>query len=80
MISNKIEALLKIYNSGITEYAKFTNRSQPNISNKRKRDSWNVKDLILLAKMTNTKLAFIDNDNQPIIFLNENDLEKENNG
>ena len=77
-MTDKIKGLLEIKKSGITEYAKFTNRSQPNISNKIKRDSWNVKDLILLAKMTNTKLSFLDEDNQPIIFLNEKDLEENN--
>lgn len=28
--------------------------------------------------MTNTKLSFLDEDNQPIIFLNEKDLEENN--
>ena len=38
------------------------------------RSSWNVEDLIKVGLLTNTKLAFIDENNNPIIVFDENDL------
>lgn len=73
-MNNKVKALLQLKGETISSYAKFTNRSQTNISNKISRSSWNVKDFIELSRFTNTKLAFIDENNNPIIIFDENDL------
>ena len=73
-MNNKIKALLQMYGNTLTSYAKFTNRSQANISNKVARGSWNVKDMIELGEFTNTKLAFVDEDGKVVIEFDKEDL------
>lgn len=74
-MNNKIKALLQMYGKTISSYAKFTNRSQANVSNKVSRSSWNVKDMIELAEFTDTTLAFIDNKTgKTVIEFNKEDL------
>ena len=74
-MNNKIKALLQLKGETISSYAKFTNRSQANISNKISRSSWNVNDLIKLAELTNTTLAFNDKETgKAIIEFNKDDL------
>lgn len=75
-MNNKIKAMLQLYGETISSYASYTNRSQANISNKIARTSWNAKDFILLAEMTNTKLAFIDENNNPVIIFDKEDIKK----
>ncbi len=77
-MNNKIKALLQMFGENISSYAKFTGRTQSNISNKISRSSWNVEDLIKVGLLTNTKLAFIDENNNPVIVFDEQDLKKEN--
>lgn len=77
-MNNKIKALLQLKGETISSYAKFTNRSQANISNKISRSSWNANDLIELAEFTKTKLAFIDEHNQPVIIFDTTDLKEKN--
>lgn len=67
MITNKIKALLSLKNSGLAKFAEFVGKSQPTISNKAKRDSWNGYDLIQLAELTNTKLSFTDKETGKIL-------------
>lgn len=74
MLTNKIKALLMLKNSGLTKFADYVQKSQPTISNKAKRDSWTAEDLIKIAAHTNTKLAFLDENNKPLITFEENDL------
>ena len=59
-MNNKIKALLQLKGETVTSYAKYTNRSQANISNKIARTSWNVSDFIYLADFTDTELSFVD--------------------
>lgn len=74
-MNNKIKALLQLKGENICSYAKYTNRSQANVSNKISRSSWNVADFIKLAEMTNTELAFIDKETgKPLITFDVNDL------
>lgn len=67
MITNKIKALLSLKNLGLTKYAEFIGKSQPTVSNKARRDTWNVVDLIQLAELTNTQLNFSDKDTGKIL-------------
>lgn len=77
-MNNKVKALLQLKGENVSSYAKFTDRSSNNISNKISRSSWTVKDFIQLALLTNTRLAFIDNEtNKEIISFDENDIKKE---
>ena len=76
-VSNKVKALLQLSNSNISNYAKATNQSQPNVSNKVVRNTWTVQDFLKIARHTNKKLAFIDENNIPVVFFYDNDLKSE---
>lgn len=67
MITNKIKALLSLKGSGLTKFAEFIGKSQPTISNKAKRDTWNAIDLIQIAELTNTELCFVDKETGKIL-------------
>lgn len=75
-INSKVKGLLALNSQTIKNYATFTKRTQANVSNKISRNSWNVHDFLLLAKFTNTKLAFIDEQGKTIIIFDEQDLEE----
>lgn len=77
MVNNKIKALLTLKNENISSYASYTKRSQANVSNKIKRNSWNANDLIQLANFTNTTLSFIDEKGIPVITFDSEDLKEE---
>ncbi len=77
MMNNKIKALLQLKGETVTSYANHTKRSQANISNKIARSSWNAADLIALADLTNTTLAFNDNETgKPLIEFDKSDLKE----
>ncbi len=79
-MNNKIKALLQLRGETVTSYANYTKRSQANISNKIARSSWNVADLIALADLTNTTLAFNDNETgKALIEFDISDLKKKEN-
>lgn len=60
----------------MVRYAEYMGMSKASLSNKAVRGSWNSDDLIKLSELTNTKLAFIDENNQPIIIFDSDDLNK----
>ena len=57
---NKIEALLKLKGLNMSNYAKYMNVSRQQISNKKKNDTFRADELIKLAELTDTTLAFND--------------------
>lgn len=71
---NKIVSILARYGFNRTKYAEYMGMSKSSLGNKIKRGSWTAHDLIMLAKMTNNKLAIIDENNNPIIIFDESDL------
>ena len=71
---NKVEALLALKGKSLTEYAEFMKVSKQQISNKKKTDTFKVDDFINLAELTETRLAFIDKNGEPIIKFDSNDL------
>lgn len=60
----------------MSDFARFKNVSRQQISNKKKTDTFRADELIEVAQLTNTKLAFIDENNNPVIIFDENDLKK----
>jgi len=74
---NKIEAILKLKNMTMSDFARFKNVSRQQISNKKKNDTFRADELIEVAILTKTKLAFVDENNQPLIVFDENDIKKE---
>lgn len=73
-MKNKIKGLLQIAGLNVSKYAQLTGKSQPNISNKLNRGTFDISELIELAELTNTKLAFIDDSGNAIITFDKSDL------
>lgn len=74
---NKVAALLKLNNKSMSDFARFMNVSRQQLSNKKKNDTFRADELIQVAKLTNTRLAFIDENNQPVIIFDEKDITKD---
>ncbi len=74
---NKIEALLKLKDKSMSDFARFKNISRQQISNKKKADTFRADELIEVSILTNTRLAFIDNEtNKELISFDEEDIKK----
>lgn len=76
MIGNKIKALLNIRGKTSNDACKTLNIMQSAYSRKLSKNTFKTEELIQLANLTNTKLAFIDEENNPIITFDENDIKK----
>lgn len=77
MKKDKIKALLSLKGLNMTDLADYLNKSKQQISNKNRTDVWSLDEAIDIAKMTNTRIAFIDENNNPLIVFDENDIKKE---
>lgn len=76
IISDKIRALLKMSNVKSKDYAAALNISNSAALNtKYVRGSFKIQDLIVLANVTGTKLAFLDEQNKPLIIFEKEDIE-----
>lgn len=76
--SSKIKGLLSIKDIKNSAYAETLGLArQQALTTKYSRDSFTGDDLIKLSLLTNTKLAFIDENNNPIIIFDENDIKKD---
>lgn len=73
-VTNKIKGLLAINGFNFADYARKLNILPQTLNNKAKQEAYKVKDLIALAELTNTQLAFIDNKGKPVITFDSNDL------
>ncbi len=76
MIGNKIKALLNIKGKSSNDACQSLNIMQSAYSRKLSKNTFKTEELIQLAILTNTKLAFIDEDNNPIIVFNKDDIKK----
>ena len=74
---NKVEALLKLKGFNMSDYARHLNVSRQQISNKKKNDTFRADELISLADMTNTHLAFIDETGKALITFDVEDIKKD---
>lgn len=73
-LNSKVKGLLAMKEKTIKSYAEYTNRTQANVSNKIARNSWNTQDFLKLAEFTGTRLAFIDENNNPVIIFDSSDI------
>lgn len=73
-MNKKILSLLALFGFNQTDYAKHMKMSKSSLSNKMKRESYNAKDLIELADMTNNRLAIVDENGKVLIEFNKEDL------
>ncbi|BDF00748.1 hypothetical protein [[Clostridium] innocuum] len=76
MITNKIKSLLSLKGYSFADYARKLNIFPQTLNNKAKKNAYKIYDLIELGNLTNTRLAFVDKNNNPIIIFNSEDIEK----
>ena len=79
MIGNKIKALLNITNKNTNDICEMLNIIDTAFYRKIKKNTFKADELIKIAILTNTKLAFIDENNNPLISFDENDIKQEEN-
>lgn len=79
MIRDKIKALLKMNNKSNDDGAKALNMPYYSFGNKLNQRGFKTEDLIKLANLTETKLAFIDENDKPVITFDMTDLEETTN-
>lgn len=80
MITNKIKSLLAFRGFNFSNYANHLSITKQSLNNKSKRNAYKINDLIKLAELTNTTLAFNDKDtNKPLIEFDTNDIKENTN-
>lgn len=75
MLKDKLKALLVLKNISQVELAKHNGISKQQQSNKINNCSYKLSELVELADFTDTRLAFIDKDNKPLVVFDKEDLE-----
>ena len=75
MIKDKVKALLAIRNVSQTELAQKKGMSIQHINKIINRQNLRAKDLIEYAEFTGTKLAFLDENDKPIIIFDTSDID-----
>ena len=76
MITNKIKSLLSLKGYSFADYARKLNIFPQTLNNKAKKNAYKIYDLIERGNLTNTRLAFVAENNNPIIIFNSEDIEK----
>ncbi len=76
MKADKIKAMLALAGKKNKEFYEYLGITRQAMFQKQKKDIFYVDDLIKLGELTDTQLAFVDNDNQVILRFNSNDLRK----
>ena len=75
MIKDKIKGLLALKGKTQIELSEKLNTNSRQAINRKVNDgAFSVIDLIKLGELTNTKLAFIDENNRPLIVFEKEDL------
>lgn len=77
MIKDKIKSLFKLYGKTNQDGADILEMPYHSFTNKLNQRGFKTEELIKIGDLTNTKLAFIDNDNNPVIIFDKNDLKKD---
>lgn len=76
MKADKIKAMLALAGKKNKEFYEYLGITRQAMFQKQKKDIFYVDDLIKLGELTDTQLAFVDNDNQVILRFNSHDLRK----
>lgn len=71
---NKINALLQLNNKTMSDLARYKKVSRQQLSNKKKNDNFTAEELIQAAIVSGTRLAYIDENNNPLIIFDESDI------
>lgn len=77
MISNKIKGLLSIRNKKTSDVCECLEILDAAFYRKLKKNTFKAEELIKVAELTNTKLAFIDGNNNPVVAFDKNDIKKD---
>lgn len=73
-ITLKIKSLLAGKGLSFADFGRTIGAIPQTMNKKRTTDSYRINDLILLAKATETKLCFIDQDGKILLEFNEGDI------
>lgn len=76
MIGNKIKALLELRSKTTEDVCNNLNIINTAYYRKLKKNTFKTEELILIAELTNTQLAFIDENGKPLITFDKNDIMK----
>lgn len=76
MIKDKIKSLFKLYGKTNQDGADILGMPYHSFTNKLNQRGFKTEELIKIAGLTNTRLAFIDENNNPVIIFNEEDIKK----
>lgn len=74
MITNKVKALLTLQGLSFKDYADNLGIAKQSLNNKAKAEAYKCSDLIKLADLTGTHLAFIDDNGKPVITFDLDDI------
>lgn len=77
MLKDKLKALLLLTGTSQKDLYEHYNISKQQQSNKINNASYKLKELVELGVLTNTRLAFIDKNNNPVVIFDENDIKKD---
>ena len=67
MLKNKIDSVFSLKGKNINDFCKRYNISQPNISQKGKKNSYYLKEGVLFADFINTDLCFVDRETGEVL-------------
>lgn len=76
MIKTKIKTLMAIYEKSNKDIARCLNKDYQVFTNKLSKSTFKTDELIKIGIETGTRLAFIDNNNNPVVIFTEDDLKK----
>lgn len=76
MVVEKIKSLLALKNETLASYARFLGIFPQAMNKKKNNESFTLADMVKLADLTGTKLAFIDDKGRAIISFDAEDIKK----
>ena len=76
MIKTKIKTLMAIYEKSNKDIAKCLNKDYQVFTSKLSKSTFKTDELIKIGIETGTRLAFIDDNNNPIVIFTKDDLKK----
>lgn len=76
MIKTKIKTLMTIYEKSNKDIARCLNKDYQVFTNKLSKSTFKTDELIKIGIETGTRLAFIDDNNNPVVIFTKDDLIK----
>lgn len=76
MLKTKIKTLMTMYQKSNKDIARCLNKSYQVFTNQLSKRTFTADELIKIGAETGTRLAFIDDNNNPVVIFTEDDLIK----